>query len=401
MPLKPRKTIEDTFAEGLECAICGAVALKVTHMANLPDYVTCGNCSSVFVLEDGGDRAMYGRVPPEYPETQRFALKQWAWLEAIARKAAQERPRREAEAPAVPPWALPGIPEEPSSERAEVISAPQLTQGEALPPAEPAPAPARMVADLGFEEPLIVPRGVPETPEARREAIPSPAASAPPGVSAPVVPEAPIRPKAGIGSEPPSGERFRVVLRGSRFRLPMGFCAHCMALPAPYRLKIPAGLPVGLDSVRRVRASVSLPVCVSCQRRAQARSPAGQGARLQAVLVSVFTSLAVMVIAMAANLVSFEQSAVLAAATLASLGIVGFSIPAWLLLGRTGRSEDTPDALYVRSTLRLPDDVVPPDIAFEWRNRGYAARFLADNRDIAAGDIIQVPDLASEVDVTG
>jgi hypothetical protein len=91
--------------------------LQVVHLDAYPDYVNCDNCGSAFVVEDGGERVMYGKVPAQYPETRHFALQQWVWPEAIDRKAAPERPSRPPSSmiPPPPPPAEPAPPPEPES----------------------------------------------------------------------------------------------------------------------------------------------------------------------------------------------------------------------------------------------------------------------------------------------
>jgi hypothetical protein len=116
MPSVPCNTLEDRIAEGVPCTICGRPALRVVHIQAYPDYVTCQACGSAFVVEEGGERVLYGNIAAGYPETARFSLKQWTWPEAIERRAIQERP---SQAPVEPP-----------------------------PPAEPAEQPAVLEEDL-------------------------------------------------------------------------------------------------------------------------------------------------------------------------------------------------------------------------------------------------------------
>ncbi len=99
MASTPKTTLDDGLIEGLVCAICGEDALHVVHMDNLPDYVGCESCKSAFLSEDGGERVFYGQIDKEYPLTERFALKQWVWLEAVQKRAGEERSTSEEEAP--------------------------------------------------------------------------------------------------------------------------------------------------------------------------------------------------------------------------------------------------------------------------------------------------------------
>src|SRR3990170_954557 len=92
MPGVPRISVEDAFISGLSCAVCGQSDLYVQHLPSYPDFVTCRACGAAFVVEDTGERVMYGKVPDGYPDTSEFALRQWVWLEAVERRAAAERP---------------------------------------------------------------------------------------------------------------------------------------------------------------------------------------------------------------------------------------------------------------------------------------------------------------------
>jgi hypothetical protein len=108
----PRATLDDSYTLGITCAICGADALKVSHVPNLPDYVTCAECGSAFLVEEGGDRVFYGQIAEGFDETERFALKQWAWIEAVETRAREERPAPPDTEPAFPAPDLAAMPEE-------------------------------------------------------------------------------------------------------------------------------------------------------------------------------------------------------------------------------------------------------------------------------------------------
>ncbi len=118
MASTPRASLDDSYILGITCAICGADALRVNHVPNLPDYVTCGECGSAFLVEEGGDRVFYGQIAAGYEDTERFALKQWAWLEAIETRAREERPRPDGEQAFPDPETI----EESLSEEAEAES---------------------------------------------------------------------------------------------------------------------------------------------------------------------------------------------------------------------------------------------------------------------------------------
>ena len=110
MASTPRVTLDDSYTLGITCAICGTDALKVNHVSNMPDYVACAACSSAFLVEEGGDRVFYGQITDGYPEAQRFALKQWAWLEAVETRAREERPAPVDTGSEYPPEEIPATP---------------------------------------------------------------------------------------------------------------------------------------------------------------------------------------------------------------------------------------------------------------------------------------------------
>ena len=89
--LLPRTRVEDNYAAGRACAICGQLALTVVHLDRLPDYVRCANCASAYVLGEGSSLVMYGAIPAEYPATRELALKRWLTLTAIQAKADSDR----------------------------------------------------------------------------------------------------------------------------------------------------------------------------------------------------------------------------------------------------------------------------------------------------------------------
>lgn len=143
MTSRPRLTLDDDFIQDRHCAICGTDELRVVHLEQYPDYVACGNCDSAFVVEEEGERAMYGKIPPQFPETQRFALQQWAWLEAIEVRAAPERPKPPSEPEVDVP--LEGVEPEPTGEGVTELEPgsiePEDLSPEAVPEEEASPIP--------------------------------------------------------------------------------------------------------------------------------------------------------------------------------------------------------------------------------------------------------------------
>ena len=113
----PRSTIEDSFASNMRCTICSAEALHVGHVTNLPDYVACRECGSAFLVEEGGERVFYGQIAPGFPEAEAFALRQWAFPEAVEKVARPERPTLpEIEPDPIPETPAPAEPAPPLAE---------------------------------------------------------------------------------------------------------------------------------------------------------------------------------------------------------------------------------------------------------------------------------------------
>ncbi|MFP3853317.1 MAG: hypothetical protein ACLFWD_03375 [Anaerolineales bacterium] len=141
----PRKTIQADFISDLDCPICGQDQLSIKSLSNYPDFVSCGSCGSQFAVEEGGDRIMYGKIPATYPRTRRFALQQWAWPEAIARRASEERP--DVTEPSVP------LPTDPTVAPPEETTLAEEPEPEIEPEApEDLPAPADSAPEQAMKE---------------------------------------------------------------------------------------------------------------------------------------------------------------------------------------------------------------------------------------------------------
>ena len=386
----PALTVDDTFVDGMACPICAAMELSVSHIANFPDYVTCGQCGSAFVVEDTRERVMYGRIPPQYPHAVEFALKQWVWLEAVSRRAAEDRPQ------AVPTAASPSplegsAEEEPAVEEVPAdpdwlggrlrstegwsAGVPIPTEPETLlppsphvvlsPDTEPLPDWLRSGRGTPVEPPpLVVPPPAPTPSRAL------PPAQAPTGTA--------------VG-EPAPDQRTRVTLGGDRVRFPINACAHCLRMPASARWPAVGSLPRPATLGGRRPATFRIPLCPSCRRRAAARSNEQTSSRLQAHLISALVSLAVVVGALALNLVSFDGNPLGSLALLGVLAVLGYAIPAVALVGRAGRAQVPPDAHFVRTTLLVRGSPLSPETVFAWRNAGYADTFFQANSSAAVG----------------
>jgi hypothetical protein len=190
MALTPRLALDEKFISGMKCAICESPELKIVHVDKYPDFISCAQCGSAFVVESEGSWVMYGKIPQEYPETSQFALKQWTWLDAVAQRAEDER--REKSAPPTPvdpasvvvdnlpepvvssPPVYQEIPPEPATDLPPtVIDPPIETTGSPQPFIEETPSPP--MDELYPEEPFPVVEdiddGLPQMPPFPKEVI--------------------------------------------------------------------------------------------------------------------------------------------------------------------------------------------------------------------------------------
>ncbi len=422
----PKKTVEDNYTRRLTCAICGRAELFVQHLPDYPDFVSCRNCNAAFVVEDAGERVMYGKIPDRYPETTRFALRQWVWLEAVDRKARDERPRPAAAAPPAgvaraapesaavvaepePPVVEP--PEEEFEAAAEVSGpdpdwlaarlqaddkppgVPTTVGQEPYPGAQPAP-PAAEPGPTGEPLPAWMKAGAAAAPPA------APMASPPdvPAAGVHHLPRIPVSHPASTAavaavavegvSEPPPTHRHRVVIRGDRLRMPINACAHCQRTPAPDRLPVDGSLPRQGDPGRRRSTTFLVPLCRDCSRRANLKTSEQRNATLMAHLIGALVGLVLVVVVLAAGVIRFESSEELVA-SLVMLGVawfLGYGITAALMLRRARRIPPSADASYVRTTLRVVPDEAAAQTAFEWRNRETAVSFSRSNGTASLGE---------------
>lgn len=434
MASTPRQSLPDDFASGAACAVCGAAALKVAHLKSFPDYVACDACKASFVAEDGGERVLYGNIPEAFPLARGLALRKWATLAQVEAVAQGERPAlvpprpvvvaipsepdidrnaslRAAASAAVPIPTQPEIPLPPvravllGFEEELEVEAEQDEEEERIPAEVEPDAPlgrlSRLMAGAPEPEPMsdwvgsLVPERMPTAPPPE-EAIPPSAYAVAPASAAALKPAAAPPPPAEPAARPPDpipGQRFRVQVRGERVVFPMQSCAHCTHSPAPNRLTVVASVAQGQAVGQRRLTRYSVPLCRACYRRAMARTPEANNARLNAHLVSALAALALLVLALGLRLIDPATLGMGAAAVFALiLGVLGYALPATLLLRRTERLPSPEDARYVRTTVLIPDDSQGLGLAFEWRNARYAEQFQQVNQPRSLSGVVAVKD---------
>lgn len=238
------------------------------------------------------------------------------------------------------------------------------------------------------------PPSPPRTPESQAVSAPPPPAwsrpSPPPAAEPETTPlprEAPV-----VLNEPIAGERYRTVMRGEQVVIPLGACAHCGASPARQRLSVIGSRPDGQTVGKRKRTAYHLPLCRNCYRRATARTEAEKAARLQAHLVSALFSLILLVIALALRVINPASGVEIAGFLIVIVLILGYALPAMILLGRMTRYAPPPDADFVRTTLMIPETAQGLETAFEWRNGDYARAFADANRESLLGSVARIKD---------
>ena len=342
----PLKTVDDKFAAGRICAVCGESALKVVHVENLPDYVECANCDSAFILSEASDWAMFGSVSSEYPETGRTVLKRWTTLEAVQNMAGTERDPKNDAVPI----------EDPESE-----------------PTPPFGIGGDGAASLAAEQATTPPFGLGELDDfvaesANGNSVPASVLS----LSEPMAEAADV-------AEPEPGHRYVVTLAQRTAVLPAERCAHCLRRPAPRKLLVARSSEPDLG--------YQVPLCQSCHARASVQSEERKTAKLIAHLSSILIAGVLIVGSLAAGWVNLQDPGVVDLVLVATLGLVGYGLPAVLLLRRSSRLPPSEDAQFVRSTLRVRDD---ERLAFGWRNRGYAELFSTANADLLLGELTRI-----------
>ncbi|MGD2253384.1 MAG: hypothetical protein PVF70_10775 [Anaerolineales bacterium] len=375
---KPRPTLSDEYVQDAKCAICGVSSLTVVHLDAFPDYVSCDHCGSAFVVADDGSRVMYGNIASDYPDTQRFALREWATLESVRSYALHERPLPGAdELPSQPSAPLPHEPAETPEAREEPLP-------ESLPiliPTEPASPDAPRTPMTESDEPFVAQ----ETPAEPETAAPDPLIPKPPKEEPPPVPE-----EEQVQTPPgPSPERrFFVAIKGDQINFPQGICAHCLSSPVRGVFEVPGRLP-GEDPAGEARESIfQIPLCPECGRLASASSSGRKDSLLVAHLISLVAALLLIVGGILLGWANFSSDLTRGILVLGGLGLVGYVLPLVLLLPRARRHPLHQEIALVRSTLHVSQDPGNRQATiFAWRNQDYARQFLEANQSNAAGQV--------------
>ncbi|HEY70598.1 MAG TPA: hypothetical protein G4O08_08450 [Anaerolineae bacterium] len=366
--MKIRLEIDDVPIRGSECAICGTAALTVVHLADYADYVICEACGSSFVMDEEGERVLYGKVSDQYPQTEKAVFKIWTDLETVERLASKERRER-----ALPPSMFSAeeddYPEEDEAHEDEDVEA---VSGEAD------------WLDLSRLKALneLYPSEVAEETRVKETVIAGTQQEEFRSAEAPAQEPQPVSEVA----EPPPQDRYRVIIKGDSVYFPVKACAHCMAEPSRRHVPVVGSLPVSLETSRRRRAFFRLPLCEECHQKLYERSSAQKSAQLQVHLTSALVALGLLIIALGLEIVDLSGNISMELLMLAALGVLGYFLPLVVLLPRIKRVGLLVETQLVRNTLliRSPEEEVP-DTIFDFLNRDYAELFLQANKDSVPG----------------
>jgi hypothetical protein len=197
---------------------------------------------------------------------------------------------------------------------------------------------------------------------------------------------------SGAEGEPSPEERHGVLVRGDRVRMPIASCAHCQKSPAPDRLPIAGSLPQAGSKAGRRKTYFQVPLCVECSLRAGKMSPEQRNARVMAVLVGALVGLVGVVAVLALGIIPFAESPLVGLLILGGIWFAAFVVTGGFMLARASRAPRSPDAMFVRTTLRVVPDPAEPQTRFEWRNRRTAQAFYEAN----AGAAVAPPTPVSE-----
>jgi len=356
---KFRSDIEDEFIAEQSCAVCAAPALRIHHLPDYADYVSCTACGSSFVAEDDGERVYYGKISEDYPDTEKVVLKRWMMMDIVAMLASAERQRNE-------------------------IAVPDFPRADAQPAADGL---REEQADIAIEAPKESPAEVFEEEEAPmgRQAV------AISGAMEKVEEPPPLAEDMDVISAPLPGERYRVMITGEGVYFPLSECAHCQQTPVDSSISITGSLPIGDSPDMRRRAVFRLPLCAECRQKSTALSEAQKNVRLQAQLTALVLGLASVVVALGLGVIDLGSSLPLGLALLAGIVGVGFLLPLGLLLPRIKTASPLRETYLIRTTLnvRAPEEPTAQSW-FDFRNEGYANLFWDSNQRGVVGSAVEV-----------
>jgi rubredoxin len=88
----PKRDIPDSWAANGRCPACGAAKLKVTHLPDMPDYMSCPKCEISFEVEDGGRYVRLKYIPDALEFVDAILHNRWVEASKLAGIIAKHRP---------------------------------------------------------------------------------------------------------------------------------------------------------------------------------------------------------------------------------------------------------------------------------------------------------------------
>jgi transcription elongation factor Elf1 len=103
----PRRDIPESWVKNGRCPACGAAGLKVTHLPDMADYLSCAKCEISFEVENGGKYVRLKYVPDALEFVDGILYNRWVEASKLAGIIAKNRPAApQNKAPDQPPAAL-------------------------------------------------------------------------------------------------------------------------------------------------------------------------------------------------------------------------------------------------------------------------------------------------------
>ncbi len=88
----PKRDIPDGWAKNGRCPACGAAGLKVTHLPDMPDYMSCPKCEISFEVENGGRYVRLKYIPDALEFVDGILHNRWVEAAKLAGIIEKNRP---------------------------------------------------------------------------------------------------------------------------------------------------------------------------------------------------------------------------------------------------------------------------------------------------------------------
>lgn len=88
----PRRDIPESWVKNGRCPACGAAGLKVTHLPDMADYMSCSKCEVSFEVENGGRYVRLKYIPDSLEFVDAILHNRWVEASKLAGIIAKHRP---------------------------------------------------------------------------------------------------------------------------------------------------------------------------------------------------------------------------------------------------------------------------------------------------------------------